>query len=281
MGQTRKKGVYKLYMFRHSVSCSNLARKMDNPLDANLYTDPELTREGRAYASALRPYALKYIRKPFVTAVSYLMRTHQTAQLLLNPKKMYIIPYISELGKWFQENTPIPADLQAQLLEQKLNNKSLIALRDYKYYKADMKPYDEKEQFQEFLKWMGKHLPSLTDRGKKSLAIVSHWGVIQDIVKQHTGFEPHKIHNCDMLELDLVIQNGMAKIQNLKRGLYAPESMFTWDDKQQYENHGCRLPVGPFKERRSLNHTTKLLPRGSSIVGPFKRKTLKKKRDSP
>jgi broad specificity phosphatase PhoE len=273
MGQTRKKGVYKLYMFRHSVSCSNLARKMDNPLDANLYTDPELTREGRALATSLRPYALKYIRKPFATAVSYLMRTHQTAQLLLNPKKMYIIPHISELGRWFQENTPIPADLQAQLLEQKLNNKSLIPLRDYTYYKDDMTPYNEKQQFQEFLKWMGKHLPTITDRGKKSLAVVSHWGFIQDIIKQYTGFEPHKIQNCDLLELDLTIQNGVAKIQNLKRGLYAPESMFEWDSKQQYKDHGCRLSVGPFKERRS---STKLSSKGER---PFQRKTLKKKRD--
>ena len=251
--QTRKRCVYKVYMFRHSVSCSNLARKIDNPLDANLYTDPELTREGRAFAASLRPYALKYIRKPFVTGVSYLLRTHQTAQLLLNPKKMYIIPYISELGKWFQENNPIPQDLQKDLLEQKLNNKSLVPLRDYKYYKADSKPYDEKVQVQEFLKWLGHNLGKITEGGKKSLALVSHWGFIQDVIKYHIGFSPHKINNCDLLELDITLKHGAAQIQSLKRGLYAPESMFEWNRDQQFKDHGCRLSVGTF--RKTLKKT--------------------------
>ena len=248
MGQTRKKGVYKIYMFRHSISCSNLARKIDNPLNANLYTDPELTRGGRDLASSLRPYALKYIKKPFVTCVSYLLRTHQTAQLLLNPKKMYIIPHISELGKWFQENNPLPQDLQKDLLEQRLDNKSLVPLRDYTYYKADTKPYDEKVQVQEFLKWLGKNIGKITEGGKKSLALVSHWGFIQDIVKYYTGFEPNKIVNCDLLELDVIVKHGTAQIQALKRGLYAPESMFEWNNETQFKDHGCRLSVGTYRK---------------------------------
>ena len=252
--QTRKKGTYKVYIFRHSVSCSNLARKIKNTLDANLYTDPELTREGKEMAIKLRPYAQKFIRKPYVVGVSYLLRTHQTAQLLLKPKKMYIIPYISELGKWYQENTPIPSDLQKQLLEEKLDNASLIPLRDYTYFK-DVKPLSETKQLHEFYKWLGKHLPAITNHGNKSLALISHWGFMSDIIKSYSGFEAYTIRNCELLELEFTVKNGMAHLEKLKRGDYAPDSMFEWNADRQFQDHGCRLPVGPYRKTRKQSKT--------------------------
>jgi len=228
-------------MFRHGVSCSNLARRLNNDLEANLYTDPELTEGGISMAKNLKPYALKQIRKPFVTGVSNLLRTHQTAYHLLNPKKMYIIPYINEFGENYQENHQLPRELQEELL--KTIDRPIIKLRDYSYYDK-VEQVGEEQQLGAFMKWLGSNVSKITDHGSKSLVLVSHYGFINDIIKKYVGFGPENIFNCEMIEMDISIQNKEAHIDYLKRISYDPKKFKKWDPIEYAKGHGCRLSIG-------------------------------------
>lgn len=257
--KTRKKQrTYKVYMFRHGVSCSNLARRLNNDLEANLYTDPELTEGGISMAKHLKPYALKQIRKPFVTGVSNLLRTHQTAYHLLNPKKMYIIPYINEFGENYQENHELPRQLQEELL--KMIDRPIIKLRDYSYYDK-VEQVGEEQQLGAFMKWLGANVNKITDHGSKSLVLVSHYGFINDVIKHYVGFGPENIFNCEMIEMDVSIRNKEAHIDYLKRISYDPKKFKKWDPIAYSKNHGCRLSIGknrkPIKRRETYTRETR------------------------
>ena len=257
--KTRKKQrTYKVYMFRHGVSCSNLARRLNNELEANLYTDPELAEGGISMAKQLRPYALKQIQKPFVTGVSQLLRTHQTAYHLLNPKKMYIIPYISELGEDYQENHDLPRQLQEELL--KTIDRPIIKLRDYSYYDK-VEQVSEEHQLAAFLKWLGTNLDKITDHGSKSLVLISHYGFINEIIKKYVGFGPENIFNCEMIEMDISIQNKEGHIEYLKRVSYDTKKLKKWDPVIYSKDHGCRLSIGknrkPIKRQHQYTRETR------------------------
>lgn len=246
--KTRKqRSTYEFYIMRHGSTCANLARAMDNHLDTTLYTDPELTREGRRLARALRPYAQKVFQKPLVVGASTLLRTQQTAHLVLNPKKILIIPHSSEMARWSQESTALAPELQTSVLSERLGDKKVADLRDYSLM-MDSPPVAEKDQQAAFLQWIGGHLPALTDQGRKSLVMVSHYGVLHALLKTATGKDVDVIRNCELFRLTVDIRGGKATLKGIEKVEYAPDALLDWNLERQKKGHGCRLPIG--KTRR-------------------------------
>ena len=233
---------YTLYVMRHGSTCANLARSLGNQLESDLYTDPELTTEGRRLTRALRPYALKAIPKPMVVGASRLLRTQQTAQLALNPKRIYIIPYLSEMGRWSQESTALAPDLQKTVLTG-LGDKKVVGLRDDTFVKETPEVAEANQQ-SSLLKWLGTHMPTLTNQGRKSLVLVSHYGVLHALIKSVTGFDVEMIRNCELVAFDVEIRGSVAVLTGVKQVAYAPDRLLDWDLGAQTKEHGCRLTVG-------------------------------------
>ena len=245
---TRKqRPTYEFYMMRHGSTCANLARSLDNHLDTTLYTDPELTTEGRRLARALRPYAQKVFQKPLVVGASPLLRTQQTALLVLNPKKILIVPHISEMGRESQESTALAPDLQTTVLSDQLGDKKVADLRDYSLMR-DSPAVPEEDQQAAFLQWIGGHLPALTDQGRKNLVLVSHYGVLHGLLNTATGKDVDVIRNCELFRLTVDIRGGKAVLKRMEKVEYAPSELLDWNLGRQKKKHGCRLPIG--KTRR-------------------------------
>jgi broad specificity phosphatase PhoE len=235
-GKTRKqKRCFKLYMIRHGISCANLARANSAAI-ANRYTDPELTQEGRRRAKLLQAPLLNAIQKPFVVGASILLRTQQTAHLLLSPPTLYIVPHISEFGRHSQEATALPPALQVPILEADRDD----IYRDFTYMEP---PQTEHQQIDAFLKWLYKNIKEITSNGKKSLVLISHYVFLQALLKRLIGIKVDDIANCELVSFDVVLENGAALLQNTRGIEYMPKRLRHWTVKQVARNHGCRLPV--------------------------------------
>ena len=234
--KTRKqKRSFKLYLIRHGISCANLARAHSSKA-ADRYTDPELTQEGRRRAKLLKPHLLKAIQKPFVAGASILLRTQQTANLLLDPPLLHIVPHISEFGRHSQEATALPPAIQIPILEAAGDT----IHRDYTYLEP---PQPEHEQLDAFLKWLHKNIQAITSNGKKSLVLVSHYLFIQALLKRLIGIKVDDIANCELVSFDVVLENGSAVLKNTRGIDYMPKRLRHWTVKQVARGHGCRLPV--------------------------------------
>jgi len=240
---TRKQPTYlKLYMIRHAISCGNLAYSFSQ-LASDLYTDPELTQEGIRRAKALRPFLKRVIPKSIVVGASSLMRAQHTAQLLLDPKKLYIIPYISELGYESQSSTALAPTLQAELLP-----KNVTSILDYSYYNKAT-PVIEQNQVDAFLKWLGENMRQLTSHGQKSLVLVSHGGFMSELIYSYNKFNIN-IFNCDAIEIYITIQNKKAVIKLIQHVPYMPKDLYEWDLKKIVKKHGCRLAIKTKKTKK-------------------------------
>ena len=254
MTKTRRgRHVYTIYMIRHGTSCGNLAMMTDNMLDARLYTDPELTQEGRRLAVAVGPYAEKAVGKSIVVGASNLLRAQQTAYLLLRPKKLYIVPHINEIG-WSQSVMAMNPTLQETLMKERLGDKGLAAVRDFTYME---KPRGSgSDQFESFLSWMGLCLPEITQNGQKKLVLVSHFGFMDELIKSYVGFNVKEIRNYDMIKVTVSIRNKKAVIQSVLKESYAPDSLLTWDVVKQLKGHGCRNPIGARRTVKKQERST-------------------------
>lgn len=234
---------FTFYMFRHGASCANLASSSKRPDVARRYTDPELTAEGRRLARALRPYARKALQKPIVVGASTLLRTQQTAHLLLNPKKLFIIPYINEMGRESQESTALPSVLQESVLGEQLGDHQVVASKDETYVRT-APAVSEKGQVDAFLAWLGTHGKELTHDYKKTLVMVSHYQFLKTLVKTATGETAGTIRNCELFQFQAVVRNGKAVLTGVHQILYGPDRLLDWDMRAQSKNHGCRESVG-------------------------------------
>ena len=234
----------RLYLIRHGVSCTNLLRVVQGPesLDADRYIDPELTEEGRQTAKRLRPHILKRIKGPFVTGASKLLRAQQTAYLLLNPEEILIVPHIQELMRSSLECTPMSPELQARTLIERTGDKGLPAIRDFTYFEEDIRDSEHK-QVDSFLKWLGQKGPAITDKGKKSLVLVSHSLFIDDFICQTTGKDSGGILNYELIEVNVEIKKKMAHVVSLKRVPYVPRKRLFWSTRKHIQNNRCRVPI--------------------------------------
>jgi len=237
--KTRKRAKsFQLYLVRHGISCANLARAHSDEA-ADRYTDPELTQEGRRRAKLLQAPLLNAIQKPFVTGASILLRTQQTAHLLLSPPTLYIVPHISEFGRHSQEATALPPALQVPILEA-AGDLPLPAKRDYTYIEPQV---PEHQQIDAFMGWLHKNIKEITSNGKKSLVLVTHYMFIQALLKRLIGIKVDDIANCELVAFDVVLENGHAVLKNTRGIDYMPPHLRHWTIKQVARRHGCRLPV--------------------------------------
>ena len=234
----------RLYLIRHGVSCTNLLRQIqgNNSLNADRYIDPELTEEGRQTAKRLSPYILKKINKPFVAGASKLLRAQQTAHLLLKPKKLFIVPHISELQRETMECTALPPELQARTLIERTGDKAIPPIRDYSYFEDDM-INSEDQQVEMFLNWLGRNGSKITDNGKKSLVLVSHSLFMDQLIREMEGKESGGILNYEMLELNVPIKNGKATVKSIRRVPYVDRKKLMWSTRKHLQNNRCRIPV--------------------------------------
>lgn len=243
----------KLYLIRHGISCANLARTLTErttPVEAQQYVDPELTAEGEQMAKDLRPFLLKKIKKPFVAGASKLLRAQQTAQHLLNPKKLYIIPHISEFGRSSLESTALDAHIQEQILTEQKGNTTLAPLRDYSYFENDT-TVSEGKQPDEFMKWLGLHGSTITENGKKSLVLVSHGAFIDYFIQKIADRILGGVANYELFEFDIQIKNKKAKLIRMRAIPYVDINTLFWSTRKQRKTSRCRLPVQTRKRKRT------------------------------
>jgi broad specificity phosphatase PhoE len=241
--QERQSRGFTFYMIRHGASCANLASLSKRPDVASQYTDPELTAEGRRLTRALRPYAHKALPKPIVVGASTLLRTQQTAHFLLNPKKLFIIPYINEMGRESQESTALPSVLQESVLGEQLGDHKVVASKDETYLQG-APAVSEQAQVGAFLEWLGHHVDAITQSQTKTLVLFSHYQFLASLIKKATGKPARTIRNCEMFRFRAVLRNGTAVITSVRRIPYGPDRLLEWDMASQSRDHGCRDSVG-------------------------------------
>jgi len=104
-------------------------------------------------------------------------------------------------------------------------------------------PQPEHQQLDAFLKWLHDNIRGITDNGKKSLVLVTHYMFLQALLKRLIGIKVDDIANCELVSVDVVLENGVAVLKNTKGIDYMPKRLRRWTVKQVSRNHGCRLPV--------------------------------------
>jgi len=243
----------KLYLIRHGVSCANLARALSHgkpSVEQTQYIDPELTHEGEQMAKDLGPFLRKKLKKPFVAGASKLLRAQQTAYHLLHPKKLFILPHISELGRSYLESTPLESSLQEQVLLKKKGNTMLPSLRDYTYFENDTLRSEEEQPFT-FLNWLALHGPTLTEQGTKALVLVSHGAFIDSFIQKTTHLVTGNPLNYELFEFDIQIKNQRAKVLQMKTVPYVDRNKLFWSTRKHSRTSRCRFPVQTRKHKRT------------------------------
>jgi broad specificity phosphatase PhoE len=119
--------MYDVVFVRHAISCANL-RKEVNPhgfpwKDHYKLPDPSLTPNGIAVAIKRGKALREKLNTDFpgqapIVCASTLMRAQLTAYLMMYPKIVHVIPYISELGfPQTPDNTPYSYEEQREILK--------------------------------------------------------------------------------------------------------------------------------------------------------------------
>ena len=212
--------------------------------------DPELTQEGEQMAKDLGPFLRKKLKKPYVLGASKLLRAQQTAYHLFHPKKLFILPHISELGRNHLESTPLEPSLQEQVLLKKKGNAGLPSLRDYTYFENDTLRSEEEQPFT-FLKWLALHGPAITEQGTKALVLVSHGAFIDLFIQKTTGLVTGNPLNYELFEFDIQINHKQAKVTQMKTVPYIDRNKLFWSTRNHSKTSRCRLPVQTRKRKRT------------------------------
>jgi len=119
--------MYNVVFVRHGISCANL-RKEVNPhsfpwKDHYKLPDPSLTPNGIAVAIKRGKALREKLNTDFpgqapIVCASTLMRAQLTAYLMMYPKIVHVIPYISEVGfRQTPDNTPYSYKEQEEILK--------------------------------------------------------------------------------------------------------------------------------------------------------------------
>jgi len=170
------------------------------------------------------------------------MRAQQTAHLLLKPKKLFIVPHISELLRETMECTALPPNLQARTLIERTGDKAIPPIRDYSFFEEDTLN-SEDQQVTMFLNWLGQNGSKITDNGKKSLVLVSHSLFMDQLIREIQGKESGGILNYEMLELNVQIKNGKATVKSIRQVPYVDRKKLMWSTRKHLQNNRCRIPI--------------------------------------
>ncbi len=194
---------FDLILVRHGISCGNLAKKKGQRLLQYSYTDPELTTMGRAKAKALGPYLKAKLDWPIVVGSSNLLRAQQTAFLMLDPKEVLIVPYISEKGMG-EDNRAFSKQGQKTILEQYTCGDMEGARMNWTYF--DEAPKASTPSSAKFLEWLKSNYMSLDANHKNdrdtyfssiaerrddtTLVFFSHGRFIRDFILEQVTANP-------------------------------------------------------------------------------------------
>jgi len=192
---------FSMFIMRHGVSCANLTSKLAVESgwdifgrmahDAAMFVrkDPELTAYGRVKAQQMGLRMRRILEKevggqPIVVGASCLIRTQQTAYYMLQPNKMIIVPYISEVGP-SGDNYPVTPEEQATILSTKTCGwPDFSEKRDFSYF--DAVPNPRTPDPGKFINWLTKNYSRLVLREDGGLGtpllFVSHGGFIRKLI---------------------------------------------------------------------------------------------------
>ena len=132
--------------------------------------------------------------QPIVVGASCLLRTQQTAYYMLQPPKIVIVPYISEVGA-SGDNSPVSPKEQATILQtQTCGWPDFSDTRDFSYFNAA--PGAANPNPGKFLDWLAHTYGSLVDEALGTpLFFVSHGGFIRKLIfHAMTGAHGKTIH---------------------------------------------------------------------------------------
>jgi len=282
--QSQKTPVKVIFM-RHGYSCANLAKRLGffkTGYLHNQYTDPELTATGIRYATLIKTdhekSAGRYTNEfPDLgilfnsdiqnVCASVLMRTQQTAQYTFDPKKISIIPFVSEEGG-FEENKPIQdqsvkkkimdqADVYAKNTLQntysKLDNRLIQGIRD-----ANI------PNIHKFLRWLNDNYEKIRINPEtNTIVIVSHKKFMQSLHQFITGKKVN-INNYDMLEYEF----GLTGDRHRKITYSFVRKIFEYPNTQFIANANrnnavdiCRKRTRGRRNHNTYTHTLKYNPK--------------------
>ena len=242
--QKKSETHFKLYMIRHGISCGNINYHLRDELSLSLYTDPELTQEGRAILTRVRKDMKKAIQGPFIVGASNLIRTQQSANLLFNPKRLYIVPAIGEFGRHNQENTPLRPSVQGDVLTAFTGDGAILKKRDYKFFIEDANMTDT-NQVKVFLEWLGKYYKKLAKAAhvsKPNLVLVSHYGFINELICSIKCLEEGFIMNSALIEFDVTLTGETVRLDSVKQVFYTDDDLTINIDKN-LKTDKCRIPL--------------------------------------
>jgi broad specificity phosphatase PhoE len=189
---------FNIILVRHGISCGNLMKETSMiPFLHKMYSDPELTIEGRKHAFEFGKdfrQSLENDNLIPVVGASVLIRAQQTADLLFNPKKILIVPYVAEIGSSF-DNIPRDKYKQKEIFK-KICMPETADKRDYNFYK-DYKD-GPRSNIASFKKWLRLEFDNLVNEPNKVLVIVCHGIYIRHLI-ENIGFkkELRETRNCE------------------------------------------------------------------------------------
>lgn len=184
--------MYDVIFVRHGISCANL-RKEVNPhsfpwKDHYNLPDPSLTPNGIAVAIKRGKALRKKLHTDFpgqapIVCASTLMRAQLTAYLMMYPKIVHVIPYISEVGfRQTPDNTPYSYEEQEEILKGVGMTRKTNINKNY----TTIKP--NSDYFSTFLGGMIDNLDA-SQMGKtyvKPLFVIfTHGGFIEKLLKKN------------------------------------------------------------------------------------------------
>ena len=189
----KEEDMLEIIFVRHSVSCENIRTPVQKLDLAFRRKDPELAKTGIHHAiragSLLRSTLSFYNKTPMIGA-SVLLRTQQTADLMMNPTDpIYIIPYISEIPSADPGNQPLTRPEQTEFYTTYMPD--ILPKLNYTY--IDKISDATTPSFEKFLPFLGTHWNTFQSRG---LLLFSHGGVIKQMYESLDGTHP-KVLQCD------------------------------------------------------------------------------------
>ncbi len=201
---------FDIIFVRHGYSCANLMKKVYGYGHTN-YSDPELTLNARRiavrYGELLKRYLKKYEGKTdLIVGSSPLIRTQQTADLMINPEKIFIVPHIAEVGSTV-DNIPFDKAKQDSILAS-ICSENIIVKQDYSFcninktsgYKYECFTKDRSDP-KIFIDWLGKNYMNLyniipgDNYMKKQIIFFSHKHFINKLINLSGGKEIKDLHN--------------------------------------------------------------------------------------
>ena len=255
---------YTLYVTRHGISCANVMKTQEYGLFSThfrtQYTDPELTTIGRQaaiqYGYLLRQTGMDF--KKMIIGSSELIRAQQTAYLMTQPEKFYIVPYVSEIAAADpqkvvdQENIAFSLTDQIKVLDANLcgQGSDIARVRNIEYFIPYLNKYATFPNIDNFKQWLYDNYEFLGRERKlrdPNMFLVTHSGFIKKLYKHIKGIKlsSDDVKNYSVHAINVEVRDKVyfTDIQEIDYGVNTPINF-----KSQCDIDTCRKPIGCSKK---------------------------------